>query len=220
MFSFQSKFTRDKFVEFGFDVNKTMILPNPVECENIVPSYNHKKFILYFGRIERNKGVFTLVNALSIIKDVELKIIGDGPDLGELKCLADKLNLKNISFLGALWKDELQKVLNCCAFVIVPSEWYEPSPYAILQSFAAGKTVIGAKIGGINDLIIEGKNGLLFDFGNVVQLAEKIKLLLNDEDKIFEFGKNARKLIEEQHSPKVFYDETVRVYKKLKNQNL
>ena len=64
--------------------------------------------------------------------------------------------------------------------LIIPSEWYENNPLVILEAFQYGLTVIGSDIGGIPEIIVDGKNGLLFQCGNKKLLAEKMDLLCND----------------------------------------
>jgi len=215
IFSFQSEFTRNKFVEFGFNKDKTVIIPNPVDIGQDLPNYENKNYVLFFGRIEKYKGVLTLLKSFQKLKDIELRIIGDGPGLEECKNFANSISLNNVKFLGSLWFEELQKHLNECCFVIVPSEWYEPSPYSILQSFAAGKGVIGSNIGGIRDLIFEEENGMLFETGNEAQLAEKVRQLYDDKEKIIQFGMNARRYVETLHSMSKYYQYTIKIFNSL-----
>jgi len=215
IFSFQSEFTRNKFVEFGFNKDKTVIIPNPVDIGQDLPNYENKNYVLFFGRIEKYKGVLTLLKSFQKLKDIELRIIGDGPGLEECKNFANSISLNNVKFLGSLWFEELQKHLNECCFVIVPSEWYEPSPYSILQSFAAGKGVIGSNIGGIRDLIFEEENGMLFETGNEAQLAEKVRQLYDDKEKIIQFGMNARRYVETLHSMSKYYQCTIKIFNSL-----
>ena len=215
LFSFQSKFTRDKFVEFGLDQNMTSILPNPVEYENFTPNFKHKNYILFYGRLEKHKGIFTLLKSMKQLPEIELRVIGDGRELDECKKFVNKNLMKNVGFLGPIWGQKLYEEINNCSFVIVPSEWYEPSPYSILQSFAAGKAVIGSNLGGIPDLIIDKYNGLLFKSGDYGELAQKIKSLSNDENLIIKFGKNARNTIKTNHTQRVYYKKSIKIFESL-----
>jgi len=99
-------------------------------------------------------------------------------------------------------------------FVVVPSEWYENSPLVIYESFAMGKPVIGARIGGIPELIEDGVDGLLFEPKNAADLAAKIKELANEPDILRQMSSKARRKAEEQfgfgnHYPKLLalYDQ-------------
>ena len=215
LFSFQSKFTRDKYVEFGFDKNMTFILPNPVEHENVTPNFKHKNYILFYGRLEKCKGIFTLLKSMKQLPGIELRVIGDGSELDDCMKFVNKNLMKNVRFLGTIWDHKLCEEINNCSFVIVPSEWYEPSPYSILQSFAAGKAVIGSNLGGIPDLIIDKYNGLLFKPGDYKELANKIKSLSNNENLIIKYGKNARNTIKSDHTPQVYYKKSIKIFESL-----
>jgi glycosyltransferase involved in cell wall biosynthesis len=103
--------------------------------------------------------------------------------------------------------------------VIVPSEWYENAPISILESFAYGKPVIGARIGGIPEMINDDENGYLFDSGNGDDLKEKLNLLQNiSANKIMEMGKAAREKMEKLYNASFHYDKLMSVYRAALNQ--
>lgn len=217
LFSFQSEFTRDMFVKFGYDIKRTHIIENPYECINIQPKYQGQDYILYFGRIEKEKGIYTLLDAMKLIPNVVLKVVGNGTEYENcLKYIATK-SIKNVTFLGPKWNKELEPIINNCEFVIVPSEWYEPSPYVVLQSFSYGKPVIAANMGGLNDLIINNENGILFKVGNSSDLSLTISNLLNDKNAIKLMGMKARQILETKYNPDKYYTDTMNVFKSLIN---
>jgi glycosyltransferase involved in cell wall biosynthesis len=82
------------------------------------------------------------------------------------------------------------------AFVVVPSEWYENAPMSILESFAYGKPVIGTRIGGIPEMIAEGKHGYLVDPESPEQLRAAIRQLWENREAQATMGRNSRQLIE------------------------
>ncbi len=215
MFSFQSEFTRDKFIEYGFNPEKTAIIGNPMGLSENSIHEGTEKFILFFGRLEKLKGIFTLLSAMKKLPDVKLKIIGAGQEENECINLIRKENLTNVEFLGSKWGSELEVILKQALFVVVPSEWYEPSPYSVLQSLAFGKPVVGTKMGGIADAIKDNYNGLLVEPNNAEALAEKIRLLWSDTSKVDEFGMNAMKTIAEKHSLEHYYDKSMAIFETL-----
>jgi glycosyltransferase involved in cell wall biosynthesis len=83
----------------------------------------------------------------------------------------------------------------------------------ILESFALGKPVIGASIGGIPELVENGSTGMLFDAGNVDDLAGKINYLLDNKNLAVEMGRNARKKVEEEYNEDVHYKRLTKAYK-------
>jgi len=217
LFLFQGNFSRNKFVEYGIDKNKTFIVGNPLELKDIHPVYNNENFILFFGRLEKIKGVSTLLQAMKFLPDIKLKIIGIGNDESTFIEYVKSNNLENIEFLGHRWHAELNNILVKAAFVVVPSEWYEVSPYSIIQSFAYGKPVIGSNLAGISDLIENNVNGLLFEPGDSDALKDKIRFLFYNQALIKEFGQKARAKIEKFHSSEFYYNQTISEFHKLLN---
>lgn len=215
MFLFQSEFTRDMFVKFGYDINKTHIIENPYNGFEVQPKYEGENYILYFGRLSKEKGIFTLLKAMKNIPNIELKIVGDGPDFNSFVKYTNENSINNVSFIGPKWDKELEPIIKDCEFVIVPSEWYEPSPYAVLQAFSYGKPVIAANIGGLNDLIINNKNGKLFEVGNADSLSQTIDILMPDKDMIREMGVTARAILETKYNPERYYNDTINLFTKL-----
>jgi glycosyltransferase involved in cell wall biosynthesis len=215
---FQSEFSRDLFVKYGFDIRKTEIIENPYDCKNIIPDFNSSdkdRYILYFGRISKEKGLFTLYDAMKQIPNIKLKIVGNGPDLETSINYIKINNIVNVEFVGAKWGEELNPFVNKCEFVVVPSEWYEPSPYVILQSFSFGKPVIANNIGGLKDMVINNYNGLLVKPNDPIELSSKIYNLYSDQNKIIFLGKNSRHFLEEKYNPSTYYNKSMNLFNNL-----
>jgi glycosyltransferase involved in cell wall biosynthesis len=217
MFLFQSEFTRDMFVKFGFDIKKTHIIENSYDCTEVKPNYIGDNYLLYFGRISKEKGILTLLKAMKAIPDIKLKIVGDGPELVSYENYATENLLKNVSFMGPKWGKDLDPIIKNSEFVIVPSEWYDPSPYVVLQAFAHGKPVVASNIGGLKDLIIDKNNGLLFKPGDPNDLSLTINNLILDKNLIQKMGKNARRILEYKNNPERYYEDTMNVFTNLIN---
>ncbi len=215
IFLFQSEFTRDLFIKYGFDSKKTHIIENPYSCANTQAKYEGKNYVLYFGRISREKGILTLINAMKSLPGIELKVIGDGPEYEHYTKYIKENSILNVSFLGPKWNKELEPFIKDCEFVIIPSEWYEPSPYVALQSFSFGKPVIASNIGGLKDMVIQNENGLLFKAGDVRSLSVTIENLFKDKSLIQKMGINARLLLERKYNPERYYLDTIKVFSSL-----
>jgi glycosyltransferase involved in cell wall biosynthesis len=216
-YSFQNEFMRRKFIEYGFDERKTGVFPNPFNTGNIETDYSDEGFILYFGRLSREKGLLTLLKAMKKLPDIILKIVGNGEEDEVLKKFATESGLSNVSFEGPVWGEELKPYLNKCRFAVLPSEWYEPSPYAVLQAFAAGKPVIASDVGGFPELVGKDDNGLLFEMNKDQDLAEKIQKLYGDRDLAVKLGENARSKVLREHSPAKHYNDLLNTYRRLIN---
>ena len=206
-----SMFLKYKTEEMGIgrDVNH---LFNFVPLEDKRPTYTWKdKTIIYVGRLSAEKGLFTLIDAVKGL-DVKLKIIGDGPIKAALGCRVRDEGLKNVDFLGYKKGVELEDEICESMFLVIPSEWYENNPRTVIEAFASGKPVIGARIGGIPELVKDGETGLLFESGNIDDLRDKIQCLLTNPDKIVEMGKKACRFVEEELNSERHYDSLIKIY--------
>ncbi|RZK59451.1 MAG: glycosyltransferase family 1 protein [Pedobacter sp.] len=199
-----SQFLLEKFKAFGFP-NEKLFLTNYCYNIDLIDNYisdhplddsvdadSKDRYVLYVGRVEKIKGVKTLIDAVNGT-GIKLKIAGSGNELDALIEYVNGLKIDNIEFLGFQRKDAVFSLTKNAAFVVCPSEWYENFPFSVTESFLFAKAVIGSNMGGIPELVIDGKTGLLFEAGDVLALRQKIQLLWNDEELTKELGTNARK---------------------------
>lgn len=206
------EFFRSKLQDMGFRGN-FVHLANFVDVDKFKPLFRwQENSIIYFGRIAKEKGLFTLVDAVKNIKEVFLKIAGEGPAKNELQEKIKKENIKNVVFLGYMQGLTLHEEIGKSMFVVLPSECYENNPLQVLESFALGKPVIGSKIGGIPELIIEDKTGNLFTPYDAHDLRFKIEHLIANPARIMEMGINARVLAEKELNAQQYYDRLLKIY--------
>jgi len=206
-----SIFLRDKLKEMGFK-HKIEYLPNFIHLDSFQPQYKwNDNCIVYFGRLSNEKGLFTLMEAVKDI-NVKLKIIGDGPIRAQLENKAATGKISNVVFTGYRKGQDLKRDIQNATATITPSQWYENNPRTIIESFALGKPVIGARIGGIPELVIDGKTGYTFAPGNSRDLCNKIKSLLDSPDKIEQMGRNARVLVEKKYNTELHYKCLMKIY--------
>lgn len=213
-FIVSNDFMTQKLVGAGYEKHKIVKLLNPLNLEEYQPSYESDDYILYFGRLDPEKGVSTLINAMNHLPSLNLVIVGDGSQMRQLQQQVQNLNLQNVKFTGAKWGNALNRYLARARLVIVPSLWYEPSPYVIYQSLACGKPVIGSHIGGIPDLITE-ETGKTFEPGNVEDLVIKLQDLAFDKAYLKEMGIAARCWAEENFNPEIYYQKLIQIYSEL-----
>lgn len=214
LFISPSEFLKMKSKEMGFQ-NEIVYLPNFVNITGMKPNFDcTKKEILYFGRLSSEKGIITLVDVVKNIRNISLRIIGSGPMREFLIEKIRKEKIENVLINNHVNDDELWEYVKRAMFTVVPSEWYEVFGLTIIESFALGKPVIGARIGAIPELIKDGKTGLTFDSGNSDDLREKIKYLIDNPDIIIEMGKNARDFVEKKFNNGKHYTELIKIYEK------
>ena len=162
-----SNFLRRKLIEGGIPEKKFVVKSHFVKCKEIRPSYEFDNYAVYMGRLSREKGLFTLLRAWKRVPNFTLIIMGDGPIRNELENFVIQKEIANVEFFGFIGGPKRFEILKKAMFMAFPSECYENFPCSIIESFACGTPVIASRIGGLEELIEEGKNGLLFEPGNL-----------------------------------------------------
>lgn len=217
LFIVPSAFMGRKMVEGGFQPDRIRHLWYTINLKGYPVRTDSDGYFVYYGRLSEEKGIATLIRAVRDIGPFKLKIIGDGPDRPRLEKQAQDLRLKNVEFTGTLNGKALQQEVLGARFVAVPSEWYENSPLVIYEAFAMGKPVIGSRIGGIPELIEEGKDGFLFEPGNSGELRKMIRKLLDHPSLASAMGRQARRKAEKTMDPEIHYRKLMRMYQEATN---
>jgi glycosyltransferase involved in cell wall biosynthesis len=198
--------------ESGIDPRKIVVVPNFVDVKRFEPRREQGRYFIYFGRIERSKGIPTLIEAFARMPEVPLVVAGEGEFLEQARALA--ADSSNIEFVGFKSGKELYDLVGGAVASILPSEAYENCPVSILESFAAARPAIGARIGGIPELIEHGEDGFVFERGNVDELCAYVKTIWSQRASNG-MGKAARSKVEQQFSAEVHYRRIRSVYDSL-----
>lgn len=221
-----SKFAKDKHEEIDplFAMTKSIVLYNCTRRDT-----NEEKgrgdYYLYFGRLSYEKGIEMVIDAFKQLPGQTLKVVGKGPLEKELKEKA--AGYPQIDFLGFKQGKELQDLVRNASFVIVPSQWYENNPMAIVESYSLGTPVIGSDLGGIPEIIKEGATGFVFKHESMESLLHAI-YSANEISKqaYFQMTKMAQNFFEKNFSDKEyankllkFYGEVIENFKNGKKQN-
>ena len=184
-------------VKSRFPSEKIRVIPNGIDVSKISAHDKSRGYALYIGRLSREKGIKTLLEAYRKHEiRLPLKVCGTGPLLEELS----ETPIPRVEFLGYKSGTDLQTLISESSFVTVPSEWYENCPMSVLEAMAYGKPVIASRIGGIPELVIDKSTGLLHEPGNVDGLAACINQLAENSGNIERFGIAARKRAENDFS--------------------
>jgi glycosyltransferase involved in cell wall biosynthesis len=209
-----SRFYLEKLVEWGKPRELFRHVPNFVDVGRHRPEYSPGSTFLYVGRLSPEKGLETLVRATAE-SGSELGLVGMGPQMAALQALAAKLEAR-VTFYGYLRGDALQDAIRSARAVVLPSEWYENAPLSILEAYALGKPIIGARIGGIPELIREGETGLAFASGDVAALAAALRALTRMPDaEVQELGRTARRWIETEFTADLYRQRVLDIYRGL-----
>jgi glycosyltransferase involved in cell wall biosynthesis len=201
-----SNFLKNIMIKAGIPENKISHFPIYIDPNKYVPEFKSEPFAVYFGRLNWEKGLPMLLEAVSDLKHIKLYLIGDGPERPNLEKIKEVKNLVNVEFLGRMPEEEMKKFLKNARLTIIPSVWYDNSPNVILESFALGKPVLAANIGGIPEYVTDGTDGFLYEYDNVSQLKEKINFLMNQPKICEEMGIMARKKVEEVYNQDIHYE--------------
>lgn len=139
--------------------------------------------ITYIGRLNIIKGVENLLRAVEIIRNkfsVEVSIIGDGPDRDRLQTLTNELNINDIvTFYGQ--QTNVGKYLKKASIFVYPSICPEVFGISLVEAMAYGIPCISNKVGGIPEVIEDGKSGLLCESFNPSELAQKIEVIISQD---------------------------------------
>ncbi len=169
-----SQFMATKMKKDGFAASKLHVVCNHIDSEKqkLFDSLNVERedYYVFVGRLSQEKGVETLLNVASKLP-FSLKLAGDGPLRKKLE--EQYASCKNIEFLGHQNAQQVAALLSKARFSVVPSEWYENNPLSVIESLCAGTPVVGARIGGIPELLNDD-NGITFASGNREELATAI----------------------------------------------
>jgi glycosyltransferase involved in cell wall biosynthesis len=168
------------------------------------PKKKFKYDVLYLGRLIKTKGVTYLIEAMAELRtlpDLRLAIAGCGPELNNLKSLADKLGVKKrISFLGYIKDQALPKLYNSSAICVFPSYDREGILTTMLEAAACGRPIITTSACSMSEFLRDDYNGLLVKPKSSSAIAQAIKKLYRQPVVAAKLGRQARKSIEQQWS--------------------
>jgi glycosyltransferase involved in cell wall biosynthesis len=210
-----SESTRQELVSFGFPAGNIVIVPNAVNSAQYhLPEKDVSPgpVIGHLGRLKKYKSVDHLLRAFVIVRqeipNARLKIIGDGDYRPALEKLAAELGLDgSIEFTGYLSQVEKVSQLHQLS-VAVNCSAKEGWGLTVIEANSCGVPVVASDVPGLRDSVIDERTGLLYEFGNIEQLAQKILLMLRDEHlrgrlrteaidwgRTFNWDESARKMI-------------------------
>ena len=215
MFLAPSEFVRNKLIEGGLPAERIEVLPHFQALAGNERLATDEGYLLYFGRLSPEKGVYELLRAMVRLPHVPLIIAGDGPERPRLEALARELNLNQVLFAGMVHGEELQKLIAGCSFSVFPSHAYETLGKSILEAYAWGRPVIASDLGSRRELVQHGVTGLLYSDGDREQLAQSIGFLFDRPDLSEKMGAAARSRVKANHDPDQHMEKLLELYYRL-----
>lgn len=186
-----SDFVFEKHQEFNSSISeKSVVIKNPVINYEQVDK-KRGEYLLFVGRLSREKGLDTLLEAIKDLPNINLKIAGMG-------VIEYNIDLPNVEFLGFRDKKQVRELIEGAMYTVVPSQWYETFGLSCAESLSLSTPVIASRIGALLELVRDGENGFLFTPKNVMELKSVIHkaISLSDGD-YYEMSKNAFRSVQE-----------------------
>jgi glycosyltransferase involved in cell wall biosynthesis len=209
MFISPSEILKDIFQQCGFETDIECI-KNGLELKEYLSisrdNYSRNKIkILMLGNIAYHKGVYVLLDAIERLVgrgyiNIELMLAGSIEDETKLKKEISRLKIEGfVNIIGKISEEAKIHLFKESDVFVLPSLWYENQPLTIIEAMASGLPVIGSNVGGIPEMIIDGKTGYLFRRGDGDDLSAKLEVLISDPEKRKTFGDSARNISYEKY---------------------
>jgi len=227
-----SDFTRRELLKY-YNVKeaKIRVIHNGVDIHKFAPpedkakvkqelGFSNKEFnILSVGRLYARKGLFTLIKSVSIVakkyRNVKLIISGKGQsnEMKKLVDYAEKLGIRsNILFTGYFPDAKLPKLYQA-ADIFAFSTFYENLPFAVLEALSSRLPVVTTNVGGIPEMIEDGKNGFLVPPANSAALSDRIIYLIENPAAASEMANQARETVENRFDWRLIVKKVLKVYR-------
>ena len=214
---------------FGLPYDKINVVPNGINLNNfqgIDRDYDfrrnyardNEKLILYMGRLVYEKGIQDLIGAMPKIlehyNDAKLVIAGKGGMMDELKQEAWNIGVADkVCFAGYMNGKNVQKLYKCADVAVFPST-YEPFGIVALEAMLAGVPTVVSDVGGLNEIVDHGVNGMKCYAGNSNSIADSILAYLFDSKLCDQCAKAAKAKVKEEYNWNKITQDTYFVYQK------
>jgi glycosyltransferase involved in cell wall biosynthesis len=206
-----SAYLRDVAVSWGLSPERLTVIPNPAPALPALPDRNEARAALDVdgvtlaaaGRLTRQKALGDALEAVAQVDGVALVVAGDGPERGVLERRASELGLSGrVRFLGAQPRDGVLRLFRAADAAILTSAW-ENLPHSVLEALAVGTPVIATAVGGVPEVVHDGRNGLLVAPGDVAGLAVAIRRIASDGELRATLAGEAAGSVEELAEPRM-----------------
>jgi glycosyltransferase involved in cell wall biosynthesis len=205
-----TEFAKQKFVAAGWPGEKIAVKPNFVYPDPGV-GQGAGRYAVFVGRLSPEKGIRTLLDAWQRLPEkIPLKIIGQGPELSEIRRFAARHS--HVEALQFLTLSRVLDIVGEASFLVMPSLWYETFGRTIVEAFAKGTPVIASRHGAIAELVEDGVTGLLFEPGNALDLAAKAHQLWRQPD-LPAFRRASRGAFEQRYQADANYQQLMQIYR-------
>jgi glycosyltransferase involved in cell wall biosynthesis len=202
-----TEFSRQKHISGGVPSERVVVKPNFIYRD---PGKRDREdgYMVFVGRLVHEKGILTLLQTWRRLSGIPLKIIGEGPLSQEIR----RADIPGIQVLGQIERQKCIAILRHARCLILPSEWYEVLPLAIVEAFACGVPVITSNLGTMAEVVKHGMTGLLFRPGNAQDLASQVLWANEHPREMNIMGDHARREYEDKYSAAQSYGALINIY--------
>jgi len=205
----------------GYGIDPKEIYNEPSSLRS---KYGSRHILLSVSRLISTKGMDLNLYALHALisqygyGDIQLIIVGDGPERHKLEQLASNLSLEeHVEFIGQLSHEQVMEYMSICDVFSMPS-WQETFGLVYVEAMAHGKPVVGVQGQGVDGIVTHGETGFLVKPRDVDSLVQALDFLLSNPEKAKIMGEEARKLVIENYTWKKNAEKTIRVYEEALNE--
>jgi glycosyltransferase involved in cell wall biosynthesis len=206
---------REKYIAGGLPAERIRVKPNFVPDPGDRVG-KREGFALFVGRLSPEKGIATLLDAWAELPGVPLRIVGGGPlrEALDARVAAGPLR-DSVELLGFRSQAEVQDLMKRADFLVFPSEWYEGAPRVVLEAFACGLPILGARLGALGELLDDRRMGIFFEPGDAKGLAAGAREMLADPARLDRMGREARSVYEARYTPERNYELLMEIYREV-----
>ncbi|MDD5712649.1 MAG: glycosyltransferase [Smithellaceae bacterium] len=203
-------FLKERLCQSYLPEDRVFALPNMVPLPADTGNTGNGEYVAFSGRISPEKGIKVFLEALANNPELPGYVAGDCSSDPSL--IADAP--RNVKFAGRLDGGALESFYRRARFLVVPSLWYETFGLVAAEAMSYGIPVIASRIGALPGLVEDGVNGLLFEPGNALSLADKVKFLWNNPDLCRQMGQRGQEKIREEYSEDVIFARLMKIYER------
>jgi len=194
-------------IPLGFDLDRFLGSEKEDRGDRLREELNIPKEAIVIGAVGRLTAIKNYKMFLEVAKEIKKKnpnvivkflIVGDGELKGELVALSDKLGIKEDTIFTS-WRKDIDSVYRAIDIVILTS-LNEGTPVSLIEALASGKPVVATDVGGVRDVVENGKFGFVVSLDDVDAFSKAVSSLINDREKKENFGLRGRDFVKKRYS--------------------
>ncbi|MAT96904.1 MAG: glycosyl transferase family 1 [Anaerolineaceae bacterium] len=211
-----TEFVKREFIKNGLPAKKIVVKP-PFVYPDPGMKIDGGDYALFVGRLTAEKGIMLLVEAWANVKTLDLKVVGDGPLKHKVQGIIKEKEQHNVELVGWRSYEEVIALIKGARFLIFPSECFETFGRVAIEAFACHVPVIASRLGTMAEIVEDGKTGLHFENGNLLDLVQKIHWAIAHPQALTLMGQNARSEFNTKYTAERNYHQLMNIYQRAIN---